>query len=338
MPRYQSGPTAFDLWAEELESGRAIHDSHCYNAVFWHECREMAVEFLKEARQRLPGRCDEAFDEAIAHYTVVRDNLKKLAELHPERKNRNWQDKLKSPEGAELLLGAAAAEYEGLLSLERIVAKLAANAGIVLQKKTAEGERMKPTSSRLETERLVIRRFTEDDWAEIQKLAVNKESSEFGKYDHRWPTSEEGCKGMAGYLSKSESYWAVCLRDGGRIIGLLALNDIDEHGALDLGHIFHTDFVSGDHDTEALRCIMDYAFTSLDIQSIYCNNAEEWAVQLAPLKKLGLKLKPRPEGAAQKSSFQKDEDGKPIEFVGCRMVITKEEWLRRVRKGEQEND
>jgi len=122
LPRYQSGPTAFDLWADELESGRAIHDSHCYNAAFWHECREAAVEFLLEAKQRLPGRCDAALDEAIADYTIVRDNLKQLVELHPERKNRNWQDKLKSPEGAALLREAGAAECEGLSDLERILA------------------------------------------------------------------------------------------------------------------------------------------------------------------------------------------------------------------------
>jgi len=182
------------------------------------------------------------------------------------------------------------------------------------------------------TARLVIRRFAQDDWAELQKLAIDKESSEHGKYDHRWPTSEEGCKGMAGYFSKSESYWAVCLKDGGHIIGLLALNDVNEHGALDLGHVFRTDFVSDDHDTEALRCIMDYAFANLDIRGIHCNNAEEWTSQLAPLKKLGMKLVPRPPGPVKKSSFQKDEDGDPIEFAGCRMAITKGEWLRRGRK------
>jgi len=183
------------------------------------------------------------------------------------------------------------------------------------------------------TARLLIRRFAQDDWAEIQNLAVDKESSECGKYDHRWPTSEEGCKGMAGYLSERESYWAVCLKDGKSIIGLLSFS-VDENGCLGLGHVFHTDFVSADHDTEAIRCIMDHAFTDLDVQGVYCDNAEEWASQLAPLKKLGMKLKPRPKGPVKKISFQKDENGNPIEFVGCRMEITKEEWLRRARKGE----
>lgn len=189
-------------------------------------------------------------------------------------------------------------------------------------------------SSRLETERLVIRGFADDDWAEIQKLAIDKESSEGGKYDHRWPTSDEDCKGMAGYLAKRESYWAVCLKDGERIIGLLKASEADADGGVEIGHVFHTDFVGDDHDTEALRCIMDYAFTELGAQRIVCNNAEEWTVQLAPLRKLGLKMKERPEGPPKKIAFQKDEHGNPIEFVGCTMEITKEEWLRRVAQSE----
>ena len=195
---------------------------------------------------------------------------------------------------------------------------------------------MNAASDHLETQRLVLRRFAQDDWAEIRELAVNKESSEGGKYDHRWPTSEEDCKGMAGHLAKRESYWAVCLKGGERIIGLLSLGDIDENGCRELGHVFHTDFVGDDHDTEALRCIMGHAFTNPNVQRIACNNAEEWTVQLAPLKKLGLEIEPRPEGPPKKISFQKDEAGNPIEFVGCTMEISREEWLRNVKRSGQE--
>ncbi|MFH1571830.1 MAG: hypothetical protein ABIL09_27820, partial [Gemmatimonadota bacterium] len=41
-----SGPAAFDLWAGEVESGRALRDAHGYNAMFWCEYREMAAAFL----------------------------------------------------------------------------------------------------------------------------------------------------------------------------------------------------------------------------------------------------------------------------------------------------
>ncbi|MGD8240438.1 MAG: hypothetical protein PVH68_17925, partial [Armatimonadota bacterium] len=119
-----SGPAAFDLWAEELESGRALWDAHLYNAQFWHEYRAMAVEFLREAKERLPGRADAAFSEAIGHYTVVRDKLESVPGLSPARERANWKDMLKSPEAARALREAGAAERRGLRALARILAAL----------------------------------------------------------------------------------------------------------------------------------------------------------------------------------------------------------------------
>ena len=178
--------------------------------------------------------------------------------------------------------------------------------------------------SRFQTQRLVIRRFTSDDWADIQDVAIDKESSEAGKYDHRWPTSEEGCKGMADYLSKNGCFWAVCLKHDKRIVGLLSFNDVGEDGRLDLGHVFHRDFARDDLDTEALGCVIDHAFSELDIPCIVCRNAADWTVQLTPLKTLGLKMK-----GLGKASLQQDENGNPIEFIGCEMEVTRDEWLRR---------
>ena len=225
----------------------------------------------------------------------------------------------------------------GLLLTRCATCVAAAGADVTLSEEdTGRRHNMERTADRLETERLVIRRFTKADWAEIQKLAIDKESSEAGKYDHRWPTSEDGCKGMADYLSKNGCFWAVCPKNGERVIGLLSFNDIEGDGRLDLGHVFHRDFARDDLDTEALRCVIDHAFAVLDVQCIACRNAEDWAVQLAPLRKLGMKLRDRPEGA-RKSSLQKDEDGNPIEFWGCEMEITRGEWLRRGRAHEPEH-
>jgi len=85
----------------------------------------MAVEFLKEAKNRLPSRCDEAFDEAIAHYTVVRDKLQAVVDLHPPRMD-GWDNetRLTSPEAAALLREAGASERKGIDALKRIAAAL----------------------------------------------------------------------------------------------------------------------------------------------------------------------------------------------------------------------
>ena len=192
-----------------------------------------------------------------------------------------------------------------------------------------QGKVMEPQEMCIETERLVIRKFTEEDWADIQDLAIDKESSEGAKYDHTWPTSEKDCKGVAGFFSRDNRFRAVCLKADKKIIGLIALNGLDDQGQADLGHVFHTKYGGRDYDTEAIAHAIDYAFTHMGATGVFADNAEDWAVQLAPLRKLGMRIKPPPEGKERtKSSLALDSEGKPIEFYGCRMEITKEEWLR----------
>jgi len=122
-PMYRTGLAGYDLWAEALETGRANRDGQAYMSQVWLECREMAVEFLKEAKERLPGRCNSAFDEAASHYAVVRDELRALLEMHPDRgpDKWDWQTTFASPEGATLVREAGAAERKGVDSLRRIV-------------------------------------------------------------------------------------------------------------------------------------------------------------------------------------------------------------------------
>jgi hypothetical protein len=117
-PGYSLGPAGFDLWAEELATGNAIRDGHSYNAGVWHECREMAVAFLGEVKQRLSGRYVSALDDAAGHYTVVRDKLTAAVALHPMRTDGfDAETKLQSSEAAALVREAGEAERKAISSL-----------------------------------------------------------------------------------------------------------------------------------------------------------------------------------------------------------------------------
>ena len=159
-----------------------------------------------------------------------------------------------------------------------------------------------------ETERLIIRNFQFDDWKTIQALAINKETSEFAKYDVTWPTSDNGCKDAAKFVSSSDSYWAVCLKEDGELTGLIAFNSIDENRTLDIGHLFHTKYLSGDIMTEALRRMVQYAFDELEVDRIGAHNVAEWTEQIAPLKSFGFT---------------------PIVGDPVHLGITREEWNKR---------
>jgi hypothetical protein len=124
-PRYCTGLPAYDMWADALQTGRANRDGAAYINQVWLECREMAVEFLLEAKTRLPGKCDATFDQATDHYIIVRDKLRALAKLHPERPDGwDWTTPIASPEGVQLVREAAEAERMGVACLKQIVKAL----------------------------------------------------------------------------------------------------------------------------------------------------------------------------------------------------------------------
>jgi len=127
FPKYKAGLDGFDLWMKALETNTAHGMGMAYNAEVWSECRGYAVDFLKEAKERLGNdNLAPLFDEAISHYDVVARHLKSVQELFPflERKDEHIQDESRRAKAIEALKAARAAEAAGLKSLERIAAEL----------------------------------------------------------------------------------------------------------------------------------------------------------------------------------------------------------------------
>ncbi len=122
--KYTTGIPAYGVWAEALETGIAYRDGHAYLNRVWLECREHAVKFLKEAQARMPGKADDAFAAAIAHYGEVCQVLKTLYALYPDREQQDWVSMFSSPKGAELVREAAQAEKAGVKALHEISASL----------------------------------------------------------------------------------------------------------------------------------------------------------------------------------------------------------------------
>ena len=128
--KYSSGIDAYDTWIATLENGIVDANGLAYNAQVWSECRSYSADFLAEARQRLPGECDQLFDKAIADYTAVADNLSRVAALFPflgatpEQKSANTSNPEKIKTAIACLKSARDAEYSGLLTLEQIAEKL----------------------------------------------------------------------------------------------------------------------------------------------------------------------------------------------------------------------
>lgn len=128
FPKYKSGLAGFDNWIHALENGKADGFGVAHNAVVWSECRNSAVEFLKEAEERLASELKPLFSEALGHYKVVAQNLKHISEIFPfkgpETRGDEIRDSARCNAALEYLRNARNAEESGLLSLEKILRHL----------------------------------------------------------------------------------------------------------------------------------------------------------------------------------------------------------------------
>jgi len=79
----------------------------------------------------------------------------------------------------------------------------------------------------METERLVLRRFGSRDWPEVLQPALDWKATPGSELD-KLPTTEAACKQFTDCPSSSGLYLAVCLRSENKVVGLLALNGLDE--------------------------------------------------------------------------------------------------------------
>jgi len=125
-PKYKTGLAGYDNWIKALEEGKADGFGMAYNSAVWSECRHHAVEFLKEAKERVGGKAGTAFEEAIGHYQQVAENLKKVADTFPflGLEPEHIADEARISTGLECLRKARSSEEAGLKALEGILSEL----------------------------------------------------------------------------------------------------------------------------------------------------------------------------------------------------------------------
>ena len=142
----------------------------------------------------------------------------------------------------------------------------------------------------LETNRLVIRNFTPDDWQQLQEMVIAYQASEAAQYEDPWPTSAEKVKGIAGWFAGGDDYLAVCLKDSGTLIGLVAIGrrEDQEQRIHNLGYVFHPGYGGHGYATESCRAAMGYLFGQLAAEGILTGTHPDNKPSVALLKRLGL--------------------------------------------------
>ncbi|MBP8193282.1 MAG: GNAT family N-acetyltransferase [Chitinophagales bacterium] len=123
----------------------------------------------------------------------------------------------------------------------------------------------------LSTERLLLREITESDADDLFRLQGNAEVMKHIALPLN--AVEESVLKIKFYqdlLAKQEVInWAITLKPNNTLIGVILLKAIDcKNHRSEVGYMVHPDFWRKGIAQEALECILDYAFNTLNFHSL----------------------------------------------------------------------
>lgn len=174
----------------------------------------------------------------------------------------------------------------------------------------------------LETDRLIIRKFFNDDWHDLFEYLSQETVI---KYEPYGVFNEEECKKEAIRRSQDDAFWAVCLKENNKLIGNIYFKQLEPKAFMtwEIGYVFNPVYHGKGYATEASRKIIWYGFEQIGAHRIIgkCNpeNIPSW--------KLMERLSMRREGYFRKPAFfRKSIDGKPIWHDAYQYSILAEEF------------
>ncbi|KAK8803795.1 hypothetical protein WA158_001489 [Blastocystis sp. Blastoise] len=146
----------------------------------------------------------------------------------------------------------------------------------------------------LETERLILRRFTVNDvdamyaWASDPEVAGNMR---YERHQNKEETKELLQMWSDTYDDPTVYNWAIELKENHDVIGSIGMVDSDEHDRkIAVGYNLRRDMWGHGYAPEALRCVIHYAIFDVGFNRVYgyyfLNNPNSCKVQ----QKAGMKF------------------------------------------------
>ena len=171
----------------------------------------------------------------------------------------------------------------------------------------------------IETERLILRRFQPEDWADLYEYLSQPETVRFEPYE---PFTEEAVRQEAVNRAANADFWAVVRKSDQKLIGNLYFSK-QEFDSWKLGYVFNQHHWHCGYAAEACKALMNHAFTVMNVRRVtaMCNPINESSWRL--LERIGFIR----EGHLRKNIyFKKDADGNPIWLDTFIYGLFEDEW------------
>lgn len=163
---------------------------------------------------------------------------------------------------------------------------------------------MENISMRVETERLILRRYTTKDLQDIYEYLSNPKVVEYEPYK---PMSMKEAKETLEWRISSDEFVAVELKSSHKMIGNVYLGKRD-FNSLEIGYVFNEDYWKQGYARESCENLIEEAFSN-GVHRIFAEcdpqNPNSWSL----LEKLGFH---REACLKQNVYFWTDDDNQPI--------------------------
>lgn len=144
----------------------------------------------------------------------------------------------------------------------------------------------------LATERLFLRPFNMADASTVQRHAGMKILSDMTEaipYPYLDGMAEEWIATHAtAWKAKTSVTYAVCEDLDGGVVGCIGLQISKQHNRASLGYWFGVDFWGKGYCTEAASAVLNFAFTSLELNRIDAIHLSHNLASGAVMKKMGM--------------------------------------------------
>ena len=133
------------------------------------------------------------------------------------------------------------------------------------------------TNIRIETERLILRAWSESDLYDFFEYARVEGVGEKAGWNHH--KSLEESRTILGFFIKNKKTLAIELKESGKVIGSVGLEPRDEDAGLSLelqgreiGYVLSRDYWGRGLMPEAVKAVIDYCFSVLNYDYLTCGH------------------------------------------------------------------
>ena len=139
------------------------------------------------------------------------------------------------------------------------------------------GEMMKYIVPTLQTERLILRKGSYEDYVKVYEYDFTRLRNIAGEFEYV-KNDPEKLKGFETYADEEENVldFIIYLKDSNQPIGNIVFDRYDEKNkSLEISCNLHPNYWKKGYMTEAILSSMEYVFSNLDIDNILYGFAEE---------------------------------------------------------------